>query len=81
MSLKAENVSLALGDGAQQVQALDNVACYCVLGDLMAVLGPSGAGKSSLLNLILQLQNPTAGHICVGAANIAMLRLLVKQTR
>ena len=73
MSLKAENVSLALGDGAQQVQALDNVSIEVRPGELMAVLGPSGAGKSSLLAVCGGLRTPTSGRIFIDGVEISAL--------
>jgi putative ABC transport system ATP-binding protein len=65
MSLVVENVSLSLGDGEQQVLALDNVSLAVQPGQLAVVLGPSGAGKSSLLAVCGGLRTPTTGSIKV----------------
>ena len=69
-SLKAENVTLLLGDGDQQVKALDDVSVEVDAGELVVVLGPSGAGKSSLLAVCGGLRTPTSGAISIDGQNI-----------
>jgi len=69
-SLKADNVSLLLGDGDQQVKALDDVSVEIDAGELVTVLGPSGAGKSSLLAVCGGLRTPTSGTITIDGLNI-----------
>ncbi len=73
MSLRVESVSLVLGDGDQQVQALDNVTLNVAPGELLAVVGPSGSGKSSLLAVCGGLCSPTSGRIHVGDTEITAL--------
>ncbi len=73
MSLRVESVSLVLGDGDQQVQALDNVTFSVAPGELLAVVGPSGSGKSSLLAVCGGLRRPTSGRIHVGDSEITAL--------
>lgn len=75
MSLRVESVSLVLGDGDQQVQALDNVTFNVAAGELLAVVGPSGSGKSSLLAVCGGLRKPTSGKIHVGDTEISALDL------
>jgi peptide/nickel transport system ATP-binding protein len=43
-------------------------------GDIVAVVGESGSGKSTLARLLLQLLDPTAGHILLHGRNVTMLR-------
>jgi putative ABC transport system ATP-binding protein len=69
-SLHAEHVSLLLGDGDQQVKALDDVSVELDAGELVTVLGPSGAGKSSLLAVCGGLRTPTSGTITIDGVNI-----------
>jgi putative ABC transport system ATP-binding protein len=73
VSLRVEGVSLVLGDGDQQVRALDNVSLSVASGELLAVVGPSGSGKSSLLAVCGGLRKPTAGRICVADTEITNL--------
>jgi putative ABC transport system ATP-binding protein len=69
-SLQVENVSLVLGDGDQQVKALDDVNLQLGVGELVVVLGPSGAGKSSLLAVCGGLRTPTSGRILIDGKDI-----------
>ena len=74
MSLRAENVSLILGDGEQQVRALDEVTFSADSGELVVVLGPSGAGKSSLLAVCGGLRTPTSGKVFIDGTEITALK-------
>jgi putative ABC transport system ATP-binding protein len=74
MSLRCSNVSLVLGDGDQQVTALDHVSLDLQPGQLMAVVGPSGSGKSSLLAVCGGLRTPTGGQIFINGTEITALR-------
>jgi putative ABC transport system ATP-binding protein len=69
-SLKAENITLILGDGASEVRALDDVCLEIDAGELAVVLGPSGAGKSSLLAVCGGLRTPTSGRISIAGVDI-----------
>lgn len=73
MTLKVSAVSLLLGDGDQQVTALDNASLELGAGQLLAVVGPSGSGKTSLLAVCGGLRTPTAGQIFIGDADITAL--------
>lgn len=74
MSLKVQDVSLELGDGDQQVRALDHVSVTVNPGELMAVVGPSGAGKSSLLAVCGGLCSPTSGQVFINGTEITALK-------
>lgn len=42
-------------------------------GEFTAILGPSGSGKSTLLNLIAGFEDPEAGRIEIGGADVTNL--------
>ncbi len=48
----------------------DRVSLSIAPGEKLAIVGPSGAGKSSLLALLLGLQQPQAGEVCVDGAPV-----------
>lgn len=73
MTLRAENVSLLLGDGDEQIRALDDVSIEIAAGELVVVLGPSGAGKSSLLAVCGGLRTPTTGKVWIDNTDITGL--------
>ncbi len=74
MTLSVESVSLVLGDGDQQVTALNNVSLSVEAGTLCAVMGPSGAGKSSLLAVCGGLLKPTSGQITIEDKDLTALK-------
>ena len=74
MSLIVKDVSLVLGDGDQEVTALNHVDMQVNPGELCVVLGPSGSGKSSLLAVCGGLRKPTDGEILIDDTNITMVK-------
>jgi len=73
MSLKATDVCLTLGDGDQQVQALDHVSFAVQAGALLAIVGPSGSGKSSLLAVVGGLRRPSSGQVEISGTELNSL--------
>jgi oligopeptide transport system ATP-binding protein len=45
------------------IHAVDNVSIDLHEGEILGLVGESGCGKSTLANLIMKLEEPTAGHI------------------
>lgn len=39
-------------------------------GKTTALVGPSGGGKSTIMNLIMRMYDPTAGHVEIGGVNL-----------
>ena len=74
MTLAVDSVSLVLGDGDQQVTALNKVSLSVEAGALCAVMGPSGAGKSSLLAVCGGLLQPTSGRINIDGKDLTALK-------
>lgn len=69
-SLELAGVCLTLGDGDEEITALDHVALTVGAGELVAVVGPSGSGKSSLLAVAGGLLRPTSGTVRVGEVDL-----------
>jgi putative ABC transport system ATP-binding protein len=74
VSLRVVNLSLALGDGDQRVQALDGVSLEVADAALLAVVGPSGSGKSSLLAVCGGLRTPSSGQVFIDDRDITGLK-------
>jgi len=56
-------------------KVLDGISLSVKRGETLAVLGRSGTGKSVLLRLIIGLDDPDSGSICIRGRNIAGLPL------
>jgi len=54
---------------------LDGITLAVSRGETLAVLGRSGTGKSVLLRLIIGLESPDSGSVCINGQNIGDLPL------
>jgi spermidine/putrescine transport system ATP-binding protein len=54
--------------------AVDDIDLTVPEGSFFALLGPSGCGKTTTLRLVAGLEEPSAGEIRIGGADIAHLR-------
>jgi putative ABC transport system ATP-binding protein/lipoprotein-releasing system ATP-binding protein len=61
--VEAEGLARHFGSGARAVAALEPATFSIAKGSRIALLGPSGSGKSTLLNLVVGLDEPSAGRI------------------
>lgn len=57
--LKLENITKKF----QETTVLENINLEIEAGEIVSILGQSGSGKTTLLNLILGLEEPSAGEI------------------
>jgi iron(III) transport system ATP-binding protein len=53
--------------------AVDSVSFAIARGSLVTLLGPSGCGKTTTLRLIAGLEQPSAGQILIGEADVTAL--------
>src|SRR5579863_10216345 len=70
-AVEVENLHKSFGD--QKV--LNGINLTVRRGETLAVLGRSGTGKSVLLRLIIGLQKPDSGSVCIHGQDIAGLKL------
>jgi NitT/TauT family transport system ATP-binding protein len=64
-AVRLETVSKVYGTGHERVPALDRVSLSVAPGEFVCLIGASGCGKSTMLNLIADLDRPTAGTVDV----------------
>ena len=73
--MQARGVSLTFQTADGEVQALANVDLDVAEGDFVSFIGPSGCGKTTLLRIIADLEQPTAGSILVNGVTPERARL------
>jgi NitT/TauT family transport system ATP-binding protein len=75
LAVKARGISLTFQTADGEVQALANVDLDVAEGDFVSFIGPSGCGKTTLLRIIADLEQPTAGSILVNGVSSEHARL------
>ena len=65
LAVEVRGVSLTFQTADGEVQALSNVDLDIADGDFVSFIGPSGCGKTTLLRVIADLEQPTAGTFLV----------------
>ena len=66
-------VSRVYQKGKERVEVLHELDLKIPAGDFLALMGPSGSGKTTLLNLLGGLDQPTAGTVRVGDAELSSM--------
>jgi NitT/TauT family transport system ATP-binding protein len=69
--IEAEHVSIRLGYGAQEFEAVQDVSFSIAPGEFVCVLGPSGCGKSTLLGALAGHISPASGQLHVDGGAIS----------
>src|ERR1700749_520210 len=65
LAVDAKGVSLTFAPAAGEVQPLSKIDLQIAAGEFVSFIGPSGCGKTTLLRVIADLEQPTAGTIAV----------------
>ena len=73
--ISAKDLSLTFHTNDGPVHALSNVDLEIGKGDFVSFIGPSGCGKTTLLRVIADLEQPTAGEISVNGMTPEAARL------
>lgn len=73
--IQANALSLTFPSNDGPVHALSEINLDINKGDFVSFIGPSGCGKTTLLRVIADLEQPTAGHISVNGVTPAEARL------
>ena len=73
IEISVQGLTKLFGAGAAAVRALDGVSVEIGRGEFFTLLGPSGCGKTTLLRLIAGFEQPTAGSLRIGGAEMAGL--------
>jgi len=64
-AVEARDVSLTFTTADGKVEALANVNLDIAAGEFVSFIGPSGCGKTTLLRIIADLEQPSAGTVLV----------------
>lgn len=67
--IRISGLSLTFQTGDGPVRALSNIDLAVGRGDFVSLIGPSGCGKTTLLRVIADLEQPTAGDITVNGVS------------
>ena len=75
LAVRAQGVSLTFETSDGEVEALSGVDLDVAAGDFVSFIGPSGCGKTTLLRVIADLEQPTAGTILINGVTPETARL------
>ena len=75
LAVDVRNVSLTFETADSKVDALSNVSLQIADGEFVSFIGPSGCGKTTMLRVIADLQQPTAGTLLVNGMSAEQARL------
>ena len=75
LAVDVADVSLTFETADGKVEALSHVDLQIAEGEFVSFIGPSGCGKTTLLRLIADLEQPTAGSLQVNGLSAGDARL------
>jgi ABC-2 type transport system ATP-binding protein len=65
ISIQGLTKDFAIGLRGTRLRAVDNLSLHIGQGQIFGLLGPNGSGKSTMIKLILDLLQPTAGKCLI----------------
>ena len=68
---RLETRKLAWQEPTSRRWILRGIGISIAPGEIVGVIGPSGAGKTSLARLLVNVQHPTAGAVCLDGADLS----------
>jgi putative ABC transport system ATP-binding protein len=71
--LEIRGLSKVYSRDTQQIAVFEGIDLDIDTGEFLVLMGPSGSGKTTLLNLVAGLDEPTAGTITVGGAEVTAM--------
>ncbi len=71
--IEANEIRMALGEGAGRVEALKGINLSLAGGELTLLMGPSGSGKTTLLSVLGCMLSPTSGSVNIRSRAITGL--------
>jgi NitT/TauT family transport system ATP-binding protein len=74
-AINVRGVSLTFQTADGEVEALAKIDLDVAEGDFVSLIGPSGCGKTTLLRVIADLEQPTAGTLSVNGVTPEQARL------
>ncbi len=77
-AITLEGVAFSYPGGREVLRGID---LHIAGGETVAIVGPSGAGKSTLARLLLRLEDPTSGRICLGGIDMREIEPLALRAK
>ena len=68
-AVEAHNLTISFESRDDSLPTLSNISLHIDQGDFVSLIGPSGCGKTTLLRIIADLEQPTAGQIMVNGVS------------
>jgi NitT/TauT family transport system ATP-binding protein len=75
LAIDAAGVALTFATADGTVDALSGIDLQIAAGEFVSLIGPSGCGKTTLLRIVADLEQPTAGKLSVNGLTAEQARL------